>query len=92
MRDYALNHAASFGEAGHGSLLARLVRNWLARRAVSRLDVYDDYMLRDIGVTRDDLHWASHLPLTVNAALALEERSIQRRRFPLPASAGPAPR
>ena len=79
MRDYALETASSFGEAGHGSFVARLLRNWTARRAVSRLEAYDDYMLRDIGVTRDDLRWAASLPLTVNPAVALEDRSIQRR-------------
>ena len=82
MRDYALNHASSFGDAGQGSFLGRIIRNWVARRAVARLDTYDDYMLRDIGVSRGDVRWASGLPLTVNAALALEERSIQSRKAP----------
>ena len=35
-------------------------------------------MLRDIGVTREELRWAAGLPLTVNAALALEERATRR--------------
>ncbi|MFO1123787.1 MAG: DUF1127 domain-containing protein [Hyphomicrobiales bacterium] len=78
MRDYALNHAASFGEGGASSFLSRLLRNWRARRAVGRMDSFDDYMLRDIGVSRGDVRWAAGLPLTVNAALALEERSRQR--------------
>lgn len=79
MRDYALHHAQSMEAAGASSLIARLIRNWKARRAVGRLDSYDDFMLRDIGVTRGDIRWAAGLPLTVNAALALEERSGQRR-------------
>ena len=79
MRDYALSHANSFEAAGAASLLSRIFRNWRARRAVVRLDTYDDFMLRDIGVSRDDINWAAGLPLTVNAALALEERSRQRR-------------
>ena len=80
MRDYALSHAISFESAGATSLLGRIIRNWRARRAVARLDTYDDYMLRDIGVARGDVMWAAGLPLTVNAAVALEERSRQRRR------------
>jgi uncharacterized protein YjiS (DUF1127 family) len=80
MRDYALSHARSFEAAGAASLLFRVIRNWRARRAVSRLDSFDEYMLRDIGVTRGDVRWASGLPLTVNAAIALEERSHQRQR------------
>jgi uncharacterized protein YjiS (DUF1127 family) len=79
MRDYALNHATSYGDVGHSSILSRLLRNWRARRAVSRLETFDDYMLRDIGVSRGDVRWAAGLPLTVNAALALEERSQLRR-------------
>jgi uncharacterized protein YjiS (DUF1127 family) len=82
MRDYALHNAAAFDEAAGMSMITRLIRNWRARRSVSRLEAYDDYMLSDIGVSRDDVIWAAGLPLTVNAALALEERSSKRRRFP----------
>ena len=79
MRDYALNRAQSFEAAGVSPALSRLLRNWVARRAVSRLDRFDDYMLRDIGVTRDEIQWAANLPLSVNAALALEDRALRRR-------------
>jgi uncharacterized protein YjiS (DUF1127 family) len=79
MRDYALNHAQSMEATGAVSIFARIIRNWLARRAVARLDALDDYLLRDIGVTRGDIRWASGLPLTVNAAMALEELQGQRR-------------
>ncbi len=41
--------------------------------------IFDDYLLRDIGVTREDVQWAQSLPLTVDAALALEERAFKRR-------------
>ena len=82
MRDYALNRAVSLEEADGTSVISRLIRNWRARRSVSRLETFDDYMLRDIGVAREDVIWAAGLPLTVNAALALEERSNQRRRLP----------
>jgi hypothetical protein len=34
----------------------------------------------NIGVTRLDIRWAAGLPLTVNAALALEERAFRRRK------------
>jgi uncharacterized protein YjiS (DUF1127 family) len=79
MRDYALNRAISL-EEGHGfSLVSRIWHNWQARRRVADLATYDDYMLNDIGITRDEVEWAAGLPLTVNAALALEERSFRRR-------------
>jgi uncharacterized protein YjiS (DUF1127 family) len=76
MRDYALNEAVFRGEIG-SPWLARLWRNWKSRRAIAGLEKLDDRLLRDIGLTRADLHWATGLPLSENAALALEER--QRR-------------
>ena len=79
MRDYVLNQAISQGEFGLVSSLRRLARNWKARRRVASLSNFDDYLLRDIGVTRDEIQWAAGLPLTVNAALALEERAYRRR-------------
>jgi uncharacterized protein YjiS (DUF1127 family) len=74
-----LNRAISLEEGNGFSLISRVWRNWQARRRVTDLSNYDDYMLKDIGVTRDEIQWAAGLPLTVNAALALEERAFQRR-------------
>ena len=79
MRDYVMNRAVSLEEGNGFSLISRVWRNWQARKRVVSLGTYDDYMLKDIGVTREEIQWAAGLPLTVNAALALEERSFQRR-------------
>lgn len=79
MRDYALHRAEGVEMAGPGALLRRLIGNWRARRAVAQLDRLDDFLLRDIGVTRRDVLWAAELPLTCNAALALEERARELR-------------
>ena len=80
MRDYVLNRAISLEEGNGFSLVRRVWRNWQTRRRVTDLSTYDDYMLNDIGVTRDEIQWAAGLPLTVNAALALEDRAMRRRR------------
>ena len=80
MRDYALTRAVSIGEAGGASWFGRLLRNWRAKRSITRLETLDDHMLYDLGVTRAEVQWASGLPLTVNAALALEERAFRRRK------------
>ena len=78
MRDYALTMAQAQEATGSASILGQLIRNWRARRAVARLDRLDEHMLRDIGVTREDVRWAAGLPLTVNAALAMDERARRR--------------
>jgi uncharacterized protein YjiS (DUF1127 family) len=80
MREYALNQAISRGEYGVVSFARRLLRNWKAKRRVVALGTFDDYLLKDIGITRDEVQWAAGLPLTVNAAVALEERAFSRRR------------
>ena len=80
MRDYALHRAEASEATGSLSLRWGLIRNWRARRAVARLDALDDFLLHDIGVTRADVLWAAGLPLSVNAALELEERATRRRR------------
>ena len=80
MNDYAMSRAEAAEAVGSASLLLTLIRNWRARRSVRRLETLDDYLLRDIGVTREELHWAAGLPLSVNAALELEERATRRRR------------
>ncbi len=49
------------------------------RAAFRKLLVADDRILKDIGVTRGDIHWASQLPLQVNAG---EELRLSSRRYP----------
>ena len=66
--------------AAAGFSLATLLRNWRARSKVRALHDLDDRMLADIGVRRDEVIWASHLPLTANAALQLEEAAFRRRK------------
>jgi uncharacterized protein YjiS (DUF1127 family) len=80
MRNYVLNQAISQGEFGLVSFARRVVRNWKAKRRIAALGNFDDYMLQDIGITRDEVQWAAGLPLTVNAAIALEERAFRRRQ------------
>ena len=80
MRDYALSRAETAGMTAGTPRLVLLWRNWKTHQALARMTHFDDYLLRDIGVAREDVIWAAGLPLTVNAAFALEERSSARRR------------
>ncbi len=56
-------------------LLARTIENWQARKSVRSLLALDDHLLRDFGTCRCEVEWAAHLPLSVNAVLALDERA-----------------
>ena len=79
MNDYAHHMAQNSGSlAGYG-ILAKLWHNWQARKSVAKLAKLDDFMLRDIGLTRDQVSWAKHQSLSINAALALEECVRQRQ-------------
>lgn len=44
----------------------------VARQAFNNLLRLDDHMLKDVGVTRMDVQWASNLPLSQDAATQLE--------------------
>ena len=80
MRHYAQTISAAREDTRGLPLLRRAWRNWTAKRSLAQLQSFDDHQLRDIGVARADVDWAAGLPLTVNAALALEERAARYRR------------
>ena len=69
-------------------ILTRL-RAWFAERERRRIDRdafrnllrLDDAMLRDIGVTRDEVVRAASLPLSHNAALELQALKRGRRSW-----------
>jgi uncharacterized protein YjiS (DUF1127 family) len=78
MRDFAIHQAEFSGSLPQSGYLGRIWRNWTARRAVASLDRLDDFLLQDIGVTRDEVRRAAHSPLSENAALVLEDISRNR--------------
>lgn len=41
---------------------------------------FNDRMLNDIGVTREEVEWAVQLPLSENAALKLQQKAKARRQ------------
>jgi uncharacterized protein YjiS (DUF1127 family) len=73
---YDLAASAHYAQTqSHAGFLARTLENWQARRAVRSLLKLEEHVLHDAGTSRCDVEWAAHLPLSVNAALALEERT-----------------
>jgi uncharacterized protein YjiS (DUF1127 family) len=80
MRDYVLSRAIFDDRIGNRSLFSRLFHNWKARQEVAQLAGFDDFMLADIGISRADVDWAAHLPLTTDATEALEAKVTLRQR------------
>ncbi len=66
MRDYVLHEARSRQAFGRLTVLVRMVKNWRERRSMRALHTLDDYLLRDIGLTRGELERMMRTPLTVD--------------------------
>jgi uncharacterized protein YjiS (DUF1127 family) len=80
MRDYTFQQARFRDSTFAFPALRRVLRNWLTKRQLSRLQAMDDYLLHDIGLTRDDLRWGLSLPSSCDVAHALSERRDGRQR------------
>jgi uncharacterized protein YjiS (DUF1127 family) len=63
MREYVLFEARFRQAYGRWTGLVRVVKNWKARSDLKRLAAMDDYMLRDIGLTREELRRLASRPL-----------------------------
>ncbi|MGY6564509.1 MAG: hypothetical protein ACXIU5_07225 [Halomonadaceae bacterium] len=57
----------------------RYLRRRRFRQRYLPLLAHDDHMLDDMNHRRDDILWASHLPLEEDAEQALTERRAQRK-------------
>ncbi len=66
MRDYVLTQSQSRQAYGMLTVVARLVRNWKHHRDLEKLIKLDDYLLRDMGLTRGVVLHLAGLPLTVD--------------------------
>ncbi len=80
MTNHTLSQTRAIARTDIKPTIARRFRNWIARRKVRQLQDYDDNILDDIGVTRDEVAWASQLPLSVNAAHELDKAAYRRRK------------
>ena len=66
MREYVLHQAQSRQAYGRLTMLVRVVKNWWTRRSLRKLESLDDYMLKDIGLTRDELRRLQRQPLSLD--------------------------
>jgi uncharacterized protein YjiS (DUF1127 family) len=72
MREYVANEARSRLSTFSFSTLRQLVRNWRCRKQLLKLHGLDDYQLKDIGLTRSQLHRISGLSLSVDPIWEVE--------------------
>ena len=85
MREAASFIASQTGSAPAGVLSALLrdvstaFRSWNARRHLKTLSEYDDHMLADIGVTREDVRWSLDLPFAYDPGIELQRRALRNR-------------
>ena len=70
MREYVLHQALAQQMTYAGSPISRILANMRARRAARHLRGYDDFMLRDIGLTRGDIERVATMPLWTMAPTA----------------------
>ncbi|MEI2386339.1 DUF1127 domain-containing protein [Breoghania sp. JC706] len=62
------------------SLAMNMVRAYRARRTLSMLASQEDYMLRDIGVSRSDLYAALSTPATEDPSMVLARLADERQK------------
>ncbi|MBL8790231.1 MAG: DUF1127 domain-containing protein [Rhizobiales bacterium] len=66
MREYILDQSQSRLPYGTFSMLVRVVKNWRARRQLRQLASLDDYLLKDIGLSRGEISEMRRMPLTMD--------------------------
>ncbi len=78
MRDYVLTLAQSRQSDGVLMVVSRIVRNWKHHRDLEKLLRLEDYLLRDMGLTKSVVQHLAGLPLTIDVDWE-RERLLRRR-------------
>ena len=81
MRDFEINEANSRAAFGRFTWIVRMVTNWRMRKDLKRLQKFSDYQLRDIGVSRVELHRMICIPLSTDRAWETERRELLESRY-----------
>jgi uncharacterized protein YjiS (DUF1127 family) len=81
MRDYEINEAQSRQAYGRLTWVVRMIRNWRMRKDLKRLQGFSDYQLRDIGITRDQLHHLICLPLDTDMTWEAERSALMHIKY-----------
>ena len=81
MRDFEINEANSRAAFGRLTWIVRLVTNWRMRKNLKRLQSFSDYQLRDIGLSRADLHRLVCARLDNDSVWETERRELLNSRY-----------
>jgi uncharacterized protein YjiS (DUF1127 family) len=81
MRDFEINEADSRAAFGRLTWIVRVVTNWRMRKDLKRLQKFSDYQLRDIGVSRTELHRLVAIPLYADRVWETERRDLLESRY-----------
>ena len=82
MREYILEQSQARLPYGSFSMLVRTVKNWRARRQLRQLRSLDDYLLRDIGLSREELDVLRKQPLTLDLQWEADRLRLISERSP----------
>jgi uncharacterized protein YjiS (DUF1127 family) len=80
MRDYILHQSIASDSTFVFPKLRRMVRTWFFKRSLREVERFDDYMLSDIGLTRDDLIRLRRMPLDVDLVSEMSRMRESRAR------------
>ncbi len=81
MRDFEVTEANSRAAFGRLTWFVRMVSNWRMRKDLKRLQKFSDYQLRDIGVSRVELHRMICIPLYTDQIWETERRELLESRY-----------
>ncbi len=81
MRNYVINEAQSRLAYGRLTWLVRLVKNWRIRKYLKRLQLFSDYQLLDIGLSRHELNHLAGLPLDRDTAWETESLAFMDTKY-----------
>ena len=81
MRDFEISEANSRAAFGRFTWIMRMVANWRMRKDLKRLQRFSDYQLRDIGLSRADLHRLVCMPLDTDISWESERRELLESRY-----------
>jgi uncharacterized protein YjiS (DUF1127 family) len=80
MRDFCQHEASSRMAYGRWTWIMRVLGNWRMRSDLKRIQNFNDYQLRDIGLAREDLAFLLSRPLTSDIYWEIERRQLLKSR------------